>query len=324
MRKILLASTAIASTFAIASAHAEVSISGGATMSYQSVSDDMTRTAVSDETLGFADNTITVSFSAVTDSGLSLAYSTNMQASTSQNASISGDFGSIAMSGTAHAAESFDVTSPTMKGGHGDIQIVPEDGTVSAYVDGTEDDVTLVRRNEADMSHLSGANIAYYSPSINGFSFGASIGSLNATDDVTSFGAKYSADMGGVSYSIGYAASEGAANVSANHMGVSITAGDITVGIATTDNETSTVSKEEVTSYGVTYVMSDALSLNAGHVNSENTLASKEMTVTSVGASYTIASGLAAHIANNSFDYKESSTTVNDGSIMSVMLTLSF
>ena len=322
MRKILLASTAIASTFAIASAHAEVSISGGATMSYQSVSDDMTRTAVSDETLGFADNTITVSFSAVTDSGLSLAYSTNMQASTSQNASISGDFGSIAMSGTAHAAESFDVTSPTMKGGHGDVQVAVEDGTLTS---GVGDDVTTaVRENEADMSHLTGANIAYYSPSINGFSFGASIGSLAATDDITSFGAKYSADMGGVSYSIGYAASEGAANVSANHMGVSVTAGDITVGMATADNETSTSSKEEVTSYGVTYVMSDALSLNAGHVNSENTLASKEMTMTSVGASYTIASGLAAHIANNSFDYKESSTTVNDGSIMSVMLTLSF
>ena len=321
MRKILLASTAIASTFAVASAHAEVSISGGATMSYQSVSDDLTRTTESDETLGLADNTITVSFSAVTDSGLSLAYSTNMQSSTSQNASISGDFGSIAMSGTAHAAESFDVTSPTMKGGHGDVQ-----GTVkSSLTSGAGTAVTAdVRENEADMSHLSGSNIAYYSPSINGFSFGASIGSLDATDDVTSYGAKYSADMGGVSYSIGYASSEGGANVSADHMGVSVTAGDITVGIATADNETSTTSKEEVTSYGVTYVMSDALTLNAGHVNSENTLASKEMTMTSIGASYTIASGLAAHIANNSFDYKESSATVNDGSIMSVMLTLSF
>lgn len=321
MRKILLASTAIASTFAVASAHAEVSISGGATMSYQSVSDDLTRTTESDETLGLADNTITVSFSAVTDSGLSLSYSTNMQASTSQNASISGDFGSIAMSGTAHAAESFDVTSPTMKGGHGDVQ-----GTVKGSVSsGAGVAVTAdVRENEADMSHLNGNNIAYYSPSINGFSFGASIGSLDATDDITSYGAKYSADMGGVSYSIGYASSEGGANVSADHMGVSVTAGDITVGMATTDNETSTSSKEEVTSYGVTYVMSDALTLNAGHVNSENTLASKEMTMTSIGASYTIASGLAAHIANNSFDYKESSSTVNDGSIMSVMLTLSF
>ena len=321
MRKILLASTAIASTFAVASAHAEVSISGGATMSYQSVSDDLTRTTESDETLGLADNTITVSFSAVTDSGLSLSYSTNMQASTSQNASISGDFGSIAMSGTAHAAESFDVTSPTMKGGHGDVQ-----GTVKGSVSsGAGVAVTAdVRENEADMSHLNGNNIAYYSPSINGFSFGASIGSLDATDDVTSYGAKYSADMGGVSYSVGYASSEGAANVTADHMGVSVTAGDITVGIATADNETSTTSKEEVTSYGVTYVMSDALTLNAGHVNSENTLASKEMTMTSIGASYTIASGLAAHIANNSFDYKESSATVNDGSIMSVMLTLSF
>lgn len=316
MRKILLASTAIASTFVVASAQAEVSVTGGAAMHYSSTSDDLTRTATSDETLGITDNTVTISFSSVTDSGLTMSYSANSANSTSQNASISGDFGSITLSGTAHAAEAFDVTSPTMVGGHGDLIISPESAAAT--------DITQVRWNEADTSSLTGNNIAYYSPSINGFSFGVGIGSLDATDDVTSVGAKYTMDMGGVSATVGYAASEGAANDTNDHVGASISAGNMTVGIGSSTEEDSTTDKQETTSYGVTYVVSDQLSVNAGHVNSDNTLASKELNTTSVGVSYTIASGLVAHVATNNFEYKESGSVVNDGSIMNVVIKMSF
>ena len=316
MRKVLLATTAIASTFAVASAHAEVSISGGAAMHYSSTSDDLTRTASSDETLGLTDNTVTISFSSVTDSGLSLAYSANSANTTSQNASISGDFGSLALSTTAHAAESFDVTSPTMVGGHGDLIISPESAAAT--------DVTQVRWNEADTSGLSGNNIAYYSPSINGFSFGVGIGGIDTTDDVTSFGAKYTTEMGGMSATVGYAAAEGAANISYDHVGAQLSTGAITIGMGSSTEEASTTDKEETTSYGVSYAVNDQLTVNAGHVNSDNTLASKELNTTSVGVSYTIASGLVAHIANNSFEYKSAGSTVNDGSIMNVVISMSF
>jgi len=320
MRKILLASTAIATTFAVASANAEVSISGGATMHYQSVSDNLTRTAVSDELLQIMDNTVTVSFSSVTDNGLSLSYSTNLDASTSQNASISGDFGTITLSATAHAAEAFDVTSPAMKGGHGDVNYTPE-ASVSS---GTGVDTTQVRVNEADVSALTGNNIAYYSPSINGFSFGVGIGGMDTTDDVTSGGVKYTADLGGASVTLGYAASQGAANVSSDHVGAQVSMGNITVGIGNATEEASTSDKEEVTSVGVTYAMNDQLSFNAGTVNSDNTLAAKEMNTTSVGVQYTIASGLVANLATNSFEYKASGATVNDGSVTNLMISMSF
>jgi hypothetical protein len=320
MRKILLASTAIASTFAVASANAEVSISGGATMHYQAVSDDLNRTAVSDENLAIIDNTVTVSFSSVTDNGLTLSYSTEMHGGSSQNASISGDFGTLALSETAHAAESFDVTSPTMKGGHGDVNYTPE-ASVSS---GTGVDVTLVRANEADLSGLDGNNIAYYSPSINGFSFGIGIGGIASTDDVTSGGVKYTADMGGASITIGYAASEGAANVSSDHAGAQVSMGNVTIGIGNATEESSTSDKEEVTSVGITYVMNDQMSFNAGSVNSENTLASKELNTTSVGVQYTIASGLVANLATNSFEYKASGATVNDGTFTNLMISMSF
>lgn len=320
MRKILLASTAIASTFAVATANAEVSISGGATMHYQAVSDDLVRTSVSDEVLQIIDNTITVSFSSVTDNGLTLSYSTEMHGGSSQNASISGDFGTITLSETAHAAESFDVTSPTMKGGHGDVNYTPE----ASITSGAGVDVTLIRANEADLSGLNGNNIAYYSPSINGFSFGVGIGGIETTDDVTSGGVKYSADLGGASITIGYAASEGAANVSSDHVGAQVSMGGLTVGMGNATEESSTSDKEEVTSVALTYVMNDQMSFNVGTVNSENTLASKEMTTTSVGVQYTIASGLVANLATNSFEYKASGATVNDGTFTNLMISMSF
>jgi len=315
MRKILLASTAIATTFVVASANAEVSISGGSTIYYNATSDDLTRTSTSDELLALTDNTINITFSSVTDNGLTLTYSTDVNY-TSNYASISGDFGTIAYSATAHAAESYDVSSPSMIGGHGDILVAPESAA------GT--DIDDVRWNEADAGNLTGANISYHSPSINGFSFGVGVGGIDATDDVTSWGAQYTTEMGGVSATLGYAASEGAANVTQDHVGAQVSASNITFGIGSSTKEESTALKEETTSYAITYAMNDQVSFNAGHVNSDNTLASKELNTTSVGVSYTIASGLVAHLANNNFEYKESGSTVNDGSIMNVVISMSF
>jgi hypothetical protein len=314
MRKILLASTAIATTFVVASANAEVSISGGSSIYYTATSDDVT-SRNSDEMLGITDNTINITFSSVTDNGLTLTYSTDIDY-TSNYASVSGDFGTIAYSDTAHAAEAFDVTSPTMIGGHGDILTSPTDSSDAAVDD--------VRYNEADAGNLTGANIAYYSPSISGFSFGVGIGGIDAADDVTSWGVKYSTEMGGVTATLGYAASEGAANVTNDHVGAQVSASNITVGIGSSTKEESTSLKEETTSYAISYALNDQITLNAGHVNSDNTLASKELNTTSVGVSYTIASGLVAHLATNSFEYKESGATDNDGSIMSFALNMSF
>jgi len=315
MRKILLASTAIATTFAVASANAEVSISGGAAMHYSATSDNVTR-ATSDENLAIINDTITVSFSSVTDNGLALSYSTNLDASTSQNASISGDFGTITLSDTAHAAEAFDVTSPSMVGGHGDLETAPKTSG--------DAEITNVRYNEAELSELTGTNIAYYSPSVNGFSFGVSLGGISAADDVTTGGVKYTADMGGASVTIGYAASQGAANVSSNHLGAQVSMGNITVGIGNSTEEASTSDKEEVTSAGISYVMNDQITLNAGTTSSDNTLAAKELNTTSVGVSYQIASGLTANLAHNEFEYKTSGTTDNDGSIMNLIISMSF
>jgi len=319
MRKILLASTAIATTFAVASANAEVSISGGASMYYSSVSDDLTRTSTSDETLSFQDTTITISFSAVTDNGLTLAYNQGVQSNT-QSATISGDFGTIKLNSSAHAAESYDVTSPNMFGGHGDINTTPQASAGTAVTNVTADDANLGRLSSTEDQ----PNISYHSPSINGFSFGIGIGELDATDDVTSAGAMYSADLGGASVTVGVAQTEGAANKKGEHAGAQVSFSGLTIGVGSSSNENSTTDKEETTSVGITYQVNDQLMIGGGTVNSDNTLAAKEMTTNSVSLSYTIASGLVAHLGHNQFEYKSSGATVNDGSILTMGMTMSF
>jgi hypothetical protein len=319
MRKVLLATTAIASTFAVASAQAEVSISGGVTMQYYSINDDVT-SRTSDQTMSMTDNTVSISFSSVTDSGLALSYSTTIDMSDTKNASISGDFGSIAMSNTAHAAEAFDVTSGGVRGGHGDLQTKDLDSNGAA--------ITGVRFNEASIAaDITTQSINYYSPSINGFSFGVGISEIEADSQETSMGAMYSASMGDVSYSIGYAAVDGdSVGEEGSHIGLNVTVGDISLGLGMSDNQASASAKEETTSYSVTYAMSDALTLNVGHVSSSDDTASTTLdaTNTTIAAAYTIADGLVASLASHSFDYKEAGAANNDGSVMQFMINMSF
>jgi len=321
MRKILLASTAIASTFAVASAQAEVSISGGVTMQYYSINDDVT-SRTSDQTMSMTDNTVSISFSTATDSGLALSYSTTIDMSSTKNASISGDFGSIAMSNTGHAAEAFDVTSGGVRGGHGDLQTNKLDDSGVA--------ITGVRFNEASISadiSSGGQAINYYSPSINGFSFGVGISEIEAASQETSMGAKYSASMGDVAYSIGYAAVDGdGVAEEGSHIGINVSMGDISLGLGMSDNQASATAKEETTSYSVTYAMSDALTLNVGHVSSSDDTASTTLDAsnTTIAAAYTIADGLVASLASHTFEYKEASAANNDGSVMQFMINMSF
>ena len=319
MRKILLASTAIASTFAVASAQAEVSISGGVTMQYYSINDDVT-SRTSDQVMSMTDNTVSISFSTATDSGLALSYSTTIDMSSTKNASISGDFGTIAMSNTGHAAEAFDVTSGGVRGGHGDLQVKTLDDTATA--------ITGVRFNEASIAaDISAQAINYYSPSINGFSFGVGISQIEAASQETSMGAKYSASMGDVAYSIGYAAVDGdGVEEEGNHIGINLSMGDISLGLGMSDNQASATAKEETTSYSVTYAMSDALTLNVGHVSSSDDTASTTLdaTNTTIAAAYTIADGLVASLASHNFEYKEAGAANNDGSVMQFMINMSF
>lgn len=325
MRKILFSTTALATvvgTMAVASA--DVSISGATQWRYLSVSD--TDQATSSDTDFNSDNDVTISFSSTADNGLTMAMSQNLsnRAFGTITSSISGDFGTISWSegsGSAHAAGAFDVTSVGIAGGHGD-------GGFTVY-DGSNAAVTGVSHDEAHIEAVEDGVLAYYSPSFSGFSFGVSVSHLDFADanQSNSAGAKYSGSLGDVSYTVGAATYDGiSSTVEGSHMGANVSMGDITVGFGSSSNRTSASIKEDKTSYSINYAMNDQIVLNMGHTDSENHAGAtnKDLSNTTVGISYAIAPGLSASLSSHSFDYKQNSVTVNDGSALDFEIQMSF
>jgi len=325
MRKILFSTTALATvvgTMAVASA--DVSISGATQWRYLSVSD--TDAATNSDTDFNADHDVTISFSSTADNGLSMGMTSNMNQAGqgTYTSSISGDFGTISWSegsGSAHAAGAFDVTSVGIAGGHGD-------GGFTVY-DGSNTAVSGVSHDEAHIEATEDGVLAYYSPSFSGFSFGISVAHLDFADSnqSNSAGAKYSGSMGDVSYTIGAGTYDGTATtIEGSHMGANVSMGDITVGFGSSSNRSTSTSKEDKTSYSINYAMNDQITLNIGHADSENHAGStnKDLSNTTVGISYAIAPGLSASLSSHSFDYKQNSVTVNDGSALDFEIQMSF
>ena len=321
MRKVLLASTALATAAGVAAvANAEVSISGASEWHYESVSDDNTAHASSSAVkLG---NTVTVSFSAATDNGLTYSMYYLMGDSTGSEASISGDFGKIKLcdgstGGACGAGGDYDVTSVGFAAAHGD----PAFALMQGGADTTT--VTAVEIDEAqidDTIDTAGATIEYHSPSFNGFAFGVSSSHLESHDDNTSMsmGASYSGSAGDISYSIGVASYDGThENTEGDHIGFNVGMGDMTFGFGSSTNK-STNSKKDTISYSVNYAMTDDITINVGRTDSENkggtgATDDKEAANTVVGVKYVIAPGLYATLASHSFEYKENGSVDNDG-----------
>jgi len=325
MRKILFSTTALATVVGtMAVANADVSISGATEWKYLSVSD--TDQATSSDTDFNADHDVTISFSSTADNGLTMTMTQNLsnQSSGTSTSSISGDFGTISWSqgsSSSHAASAFDVTSVGIAGGHGD-------GGFTVY-DGSDTAVVGVGHDEALISDAEDGVLAYYSPSFNGFSFGVSVSHLDFGDSnqSNSAGASYAGSVGDVSYTIGAATYDGTSStIEGSHLGANVSMGDITVGFGSASNRTSSTSKEDVNSYSINYAMNDQITINVGHADSENHAGStnKDLSNTTIGLSYAIAPGLSASLSSHSFDYKESSVTVNDGSAIDFEIQMSF
>ena len=326
MRKVLLATTALATVAGVASvASADVSISGVVQWQYTSISDDnSTRSSDSDMN---SDNDITISFSTTTDSGITMSLSQNLSdgAAGTRTSSISADWGTIEFtegSDSASAGSSYDVTAPGTSGGYGDAAGIT-DAAGAALTNG-------MSINEAVLTDAENGAVNYHSPSINGLSFG--IGTSHQTrsdaDSSTSYGIKYSGAAGDISYNVGYAAYDRGSNVESSHIGFDISMGDITVGMGSANSKASSTDDADVVSYGIVYAVNDSLSLSAGLNKSDNDMSSaatkKELEVTSIGAVYTIAPGLTASLASHSFDYKVGGSTNNDGTVTQAEIKMSF
>jgi len=325
MRKVLLATTALATVAGVAAvANADVSISGSSEMRYYSISDD--NSSRSSDADFSSKNDITIAFSTTTDNGMTLSMTQNLSdgGAGTRTTSISDDFGTITFTDTSssHASSTFKVTSPGMGGGHGDIATSVTEKTSGAAVTGVQEDEAQISDAAGD-----GGSFAYYSPNISGFTFGVSAGHLSSSDADTSMsmGAKYTGSMGDVSYTVGYGQYDGTSDDDGTMIGVNATWGDITVGMGAASNNDSSGNEEDTKSYGVTYVVSDAVKVNLGMTDSENDNG-KEMKNTSFGVSYTIAPGLTASLATHNFEYSDSSdaTQDNEGTITQAEIQVAF
>ena len=325
MRKVLFATTALATVAgAMAVANADVTVSGGVEWRYASVSDDVDNRSADASMTSNVD--VTISFSNTTDSGISTAASVNWDdgAAATVTSSISGDFGTIEWSegsGSAHAASSYDVTSPGTSGGVGDMSHTVTDGSTNVAVTGLQANEAVIRDGE------NGA-LNYHSPNIGGFTFGIGTSHLTSSnaDTSSSYGVKYDGAMGDVSYSVGYASFSGTGDDDGSHIGASASFDGITVGVGSAENKDTSGNEEKTISYGITYAMSDALTVGVGMTDSENDAGTdKELKNTQIGVVYTIAPGLTASLASHSFEYTaNSSGTDNEGTVTQAELKMSF
>jgi len=330
MRKILLASTALVAVAGVSAASADghITFSGGADFAYTSVSDDQTDNTTNGEngtSMGTTGD-LAAAWSTTTDTGLAISVDFDIDA-TEASMSIAGDWGTF----------TFDQGDGAMGTGGGDAESVSNMrfGMTPDY-DGTE--------------AIGGGDIAY-SNTIGPISFAIGMGdggTAAAADGTggeaneTSYGVSYSASVNGADVTLGYAAAStgsatsavGSTDLNASSMNLDVTVGSIGVSMAQNaqkadrndDNASGAGTTDlDSTNFGLTYAVSDSLTLQAASVAASGTIAGDatyKYDESAYGISYTIASGLDLKVSYSDFT-QSGGTAIDDVSGSGTMVELS-
>ena len=294
MRKILLASTALVA-LGVSAASADISISGNAKWSYTSKSDS-TAGASGDSFATSSEMTVASSFAS--DNGLTYGTSMTLEGG-DKKLYVKGSFGEVRMGGSGAGAD-YDTDAAVADG---------ESSSPSGY------------SGKASTGASGDNRISYFTPSVNGFSAGVSFedGGAGASDndDVTEMGASYSQAVGDATVKLSYATSDtdpattGGNGTEATSMGATITMGDLSVTLAANTQKTDNGSQDgSGTGIGVSYVLSEGLTLKAHTISGEDDAdTSVDNTETAASLTYVVAPGLTANIAYT--DSEAGSTTSN-------------
>ena len=343
MRKLLLSTTALIAAGAISSAAvADVSISGNYKFSYQDYDSGIATTGASGDRM-YSEQNIKMNFSNKTDSGLTISMIAVLN--------NEGDGASGNIVNDDHAI--------TIEGGFGKLQLGSDDGagdqlTRTAHdIMGTPDalhgDVTSFhRKTTAGGGNLADdnadlfrdvddeANITYILPKMGGLTVGASFRDAGtgaaANNDETSVAGKYEFTSGDVKGSLHYGshtqdgATVGDTGLDGSTMAIDLTMGNIRAVYATSQVDVSSTVETEITDFGVHYTMANGMTIAAIQTEVEENTGGETLNVTSVGSTYTIASGLKASLTYHDYDYDNgtSSETDDDGSATIFSITASF
>jgi len=296
---------------------AELSVSGSAAMSVQNHSNKATGKNVK---MG---NSVYFTGAGETDSGLNVNLSFELDQGTpagdgpfdSHKVSIGNDtLGTLTVHGHggSNSAAALDTTAA------GDLW----DSTL-----GINTTAAFSTRN-APLASASGDNLVVYSlPSmIDGLSVGVSTQLTTAGGDAsTAYGLTY-AGIDGLSLSFGQGNTNGTAAVSGDQtiMKVSYAYGPITASASNNvmDHTTNT-NDQEVTSYGLSYTVSDAISLSYGEETIDRALQVKDIDVKGYTAAYTTG-GMTVSLKQVSADHTDHTTVTSNNEMWKIGLSLAF
>lgn len=322
MRKLLLTSTAlVAATIASTNyALADVSISGFYEWSYQSKSSNIT---ANDGTSFDSDSEITFSFSNETDSGLTIGMDTVMlsdgdEADNTDKSSISiaGGFGKVVLGQIANVGDSYGLA-----------------GTDLISMEAQATGIDSLELLKADIAEMEGdANkIAYHLPAIGGLTSGISFADSGATgsSDTIAVGTQYEISAGEASITLGgtTATTENSTqDIDSQNIGVKIVMDKTSLIISQASYEASSTDENAI-SAGVSYSLSDDLTLGLHTTEIEDDISSEEYTNTGFEIQYSIASGLTAFLNVEDYDYKvgtSSGTTADSGTVSKFTIEAAF
>jgi hypothetical protein len=321
MRKVLLATTALATVSAVAAANAEVSLSGYYKFIYASVSDNTT----TDRDGMSADTEVAVKFSTTADSGFTFGMETQLEGQTGSADTVDEGFMYISSAEMGKITfgdndDTFDGYAHFVPGGQ-----AMSSGGYDGYTGLTAAGGSVPTGLVTDAAWTSGSDstkISYVSPSLGGMSVGMSYEKASGTEDaLTAMGVSYSTEVEGISLNMSATNKDDNKdnNTTATNYGLTVGFGDFNVGAAyyNVDAKASGGSANyegKATSIGANYKLSDTLSIAYSTTTSEidaGTNNGDELDTDSFGANYTIASGLSLAVAFNSVKYTDSSTTNN-------------
>ena len=306
MRKILLASTALVAMTSVSAMAADVTISGSFETLYSMVDDDGVTT---DTDSLSASNDIDFSFSDTTDTGIAMSYAVGFSSGAQDDSTltIAADMGTIRVT-TADddAVEGLDID-------------------VDGYT--AEEGRTTTPTYGGGFSATGGTSVSYTLPSLmDGLTVAIAMNDGVSDAKATGYGLSYTGTSGDVSFTVAAATAtvdNGSQETDRSHYGVSVSTGAITVGLEVnaqdiTGNPTAATNTAdfESTGYGLSYAVSDALTIGGYSRTAETGTASQKFEETAIGAVYTIASGLSASLTSTSSNIDAGTTGDGDNRVV--------
>ena len=310
MRKVLFATTALVALGGVSAASADISVAGSASHNFVSGSGDGTYATDSQSMSTTVD--FGLSGSSTLDNGMTVAGGIDLDEGGYDDSgwTLTGDFGTLAFGG--YASDSFGAMSVDVTADEGHGGFTSTTTSTTEYVD------TLPGDN-----YIGHSDISLALPAVSGVSIMIGYGDGTTDDNNSSFGGvSYAMDAGDMTVTVAYAKqSTGGSSADNDQMAAKIAAGDATVTMISGNK-----GDYSNTGIGVTYALSDSLSVQAYTGSVElDTNSSYEVKDTGFGATYTITPGFSMSLTSNSYSGKGDATLGDeDGTTTTLALDVTF